>query len=245
MRLEWVIEASDASKVRDLVKASINDPFVRRRLARNLGKPRPRISKSTGWKVMVGCLLTTQQKSGPGGPVDRFMNSAPFPLSYDACRTQAQLEKHVRRTLSTFGGIRRSTVIAAQVTANWRRLEDGQWGELLSAARRVEAADDFMVERAAARYVAATFDGFGPKQSRNLFQWLGVSRHEIPIDSRVTKWLNREVLALRLNATLLGDAEYYDMVSDGIIELCRAARVTPCIFDAAVFASFDPGGWPE
>ncbi len=219
MRLKWVIEAKDAAKVRQLVRGSAKDPFVQLRRARNLGQPRPTVTQATVWKVIVGCLLTTQQKSGPGRPIHRFLNSTPFPLAHGSCRGQAQLEKRVLRTLSAFGGIRRSTTIAEQLAANLRRLEDGHWSTLLAAVKRVEASDEFEVERAAARYVADTFDGFGPKQSRNLFQWLGVSRHEIPIDSRITKWLNREVLALRLNANLLADAEYYDMVSDGIIEL--------------------------
>jgi hypothetical protein len=245
VRLEWVIEPKDVAKVKDLVKRSAKDPFVQRRRQRNLGGLRPKVSRATAWKVMVGCLLTTQQKSGPGRPIERFLNSAPFPLAYGSCRGHAQLEKRVLRTLSAFGGIRRSTTIATQLAANLRRLEDGHWNTLLAVAKRVEAGDDFKVERAAAHYVADTFDGFGPKQSRNLFQWLGVSKYEIPVDSRITKWLNRELLALRLNANLLADAQYYDIVSDGIIELCRAARVTPCIFDAAVFSSFDRAGWPD
>jgi len=32
--------------------------------------------------------------------------------------------------------------------------------------------------------------GIGPKQSRNLRQALGLLRYEIPIDSRIVKWLN-------------------------------------------------------
>lgn len=245
MKLKWVIESKDVAKVKAFVRSSAKDPFVQRRRKRNLGRSRPTVSHATVWKVMVGCLLTTQQKSGPGRPIHRLLNSTPFPLAYSSCLGQAQLKKHVFRTLSDFGGIRRSTTIAEQLAANLRRLVDGEWSNLLEAAKRVEAANDFRVEREAARYVADTFDGFGPKQSRNLFQWLGVSKHEIPIDSRITKWLNREVLALRLNPNLLADAEYYDMVSDGIIELCRAAGVTPCIFDAAVFASFDRAGWSQ
>ena len=242
MRLEWVIEPKDVAKVKELVRRSKNDRLVQRRCQRNLGQPRPKVSRATAWKVMVGCLLTTQQKSGPGKPINRFLNVKPFPLPYDSCRGHAELEKHVLRTLSAFGGIRRSKTIAKQLATNLRSLEGGQWSALLAEAKRVDAGSDFKVERSAARYIARTFAGFGPKQSRNFLQWLGVSKYEIPIDSRITKWLNRELLAFRLNATLLADAEYYDMVSDAVIKLCGIADVTPCIFDAAVFSSFDREG---
>jgi hypothetical protein len=35
-----------------------------------------------------------------------------------------------------------------------------------------------------AGYIQETFEGFGPKQSRNLLQALGLTRYEIPIDIR-------------------------------------------------------------
>ena len=38
-------------------------------------------------------------------------------------------------------------------------------------------------ERQAADYFADHFAGFGPKQSRNLLQSLGLARYEVPIDS--------------------------------------------------------------
>ena len=39
-------------------------------------------------------------------------------------------------------------------------------------------------ERETARWIASRLVGFGPKQSRNLLQSLGLGRYEIPLDSR-------------------------------------------------------------
>lgn len=234
-----MIGPQDVARVTQLIGCAEENSFVKRRRQRNLGQPRPDITRSTAWMAVIGCLLTTQQKSGPGKPVSRFLGGSPFPLSYRRCQAQRHLEPFARDILSGFGGIRRSPTIANQIVRALCQLEDGEWDILLAHAARVDAANDYRVERVAARYVAKTFDGFGPKQARNFFQWLGVAKYEIPIDSRVTKWLNREILSFELNANLLSDATYYEMVSDGVIDLCRRAGIPPCVFDAAVFASFD------
>ena len=39
-------------------------------------------------------------------------------------------------------------------------------------------------EAEVADYINDTFRGFGPKQSRNILQELGLTRYEIPIDNR-------------------------------------------------------------
>jgi hypothetical protein len=89
------------------------------------------------------------------------------------------------------------------------------------------------------------FKGFGPKQSRNLLQGLGLSRFEIPIDSRITKWLNAIGFPLKLTANALQDRNYYNFVSDGFQKLCEACEIMPCVLDAAIFSSFDEGKWTE
>ncbi len=34
-----------------------------------------------------------------------------------------------------------------------------------------------------------------------------------------------------------------EFVSDGVRQLCERARIYPCVLDAAIFTSFDRGGW--
>jgi len=245
MHLEWEVTEDDVSKVATLVHERAHDPFVMLRVARNLKDPRPEINRDTVWRTLVGCLLSTQQKSGPTRPVSRFLALSPFPLNYGACVGVSDLKTHVREVLTGFGGIRRAPTIADQLNANFQHLEQGLWNQLLEAARESESAWKPEVEREVSHFLARTFSGIGPKQSRNLLQWLGVSRFEVPLDSRMTRWLNSSIFQFRLSATLLSDSTYYDLVSDGIIVLCSRAGVYPCVFDAAVFSSYDNGSWTE
>lgn len=95
------------------------------------------------------------------------------------------------------------------------------------------------LERQVANFVDDNLAGFGPKQSRNFLQWLGLTKYEIPVDSRITKWLNEFGFPVMLSATALADRNYYEFVSEGIQSLCAKARVYPCVLDAAIFTSFD------
>ena len=100
-------------------------------------------------------------------------------------------------------------------------------------------------ERRAADYLNDKLKGFGPKQSRNLLQWIGLSRYEVPIDSRITKWLNEFGFPVRLTAKSLGDRHYYHFVSTGFQKLSEACGIVPCVLDAAIFASYDGDGWTD
>lgn len=152
----------------------------------------------------------------------------------------------VDKELSSFGGMRRGQTIAAQAGENLRWLESGGWVrieqqfETLSAQRaRQPRPEDAAEERGAAYLVSENLKGFGPKQSRNLWQWLGLTRYEIPLDSRVAGSLNNNIFPFHLSAPGLADSGYYDFVMNAVSVLCAAAEVLPCIFDAAVFASYD------
>jgi hypothetical protein len=244
MKLTWEIEEQDVEKVVSFYTKWSNDPFVRLRQERNIEKRGPKITKDHIWMTLIGCLLTTQQRSGPGSPVKRFLDINPFPLNYKECSSKADLETFARETLTSFGGIRRSPTIARWLSNNHKTLEEGLWPQLLSRAEEINVSDNPVLEREIAHFLAEHLDGIGPKQSRNLLQWIGVSKYEIPIDSRITKWLNRNILKCHLSANLLADHTYYDMVSDGIRLLCNGANIYPCMLDAAIFTSFD-GGWSE
>ena len=95
-----------------------------------------------------------------------------------------------------------------------------------------------------ATIIMGSLKGFGPKQSRNLLQALGLTRYEIPIDSRITKWLNHFGFPIKLSAAALADPNYYNFVLDGFQKLCEAADIYPCVMDAAIFASSDTD-WPK
>lgn len=136
---------------------------------------------------MVGCLLTTRQRSGPSSPVSVFGSIRPFPLRYEVAVQQNDLERYTRKVLSEFGGIRRFNRIANAATKNLDKLEAGLWNETLDTVNALNQQSGPADERKAAAFIANHFKGFGPKQSRNLLQILGVAKYEIPLDSRITR----------------------------------------------------------
>ena len=243
MRLIWRTSALEARRLRQFMAGASRDPFVQARARRNLARTKREISRTAFWHALVGALLTTQQKSGPKSAVARFMAARPFLLAYPTCRSQRRVDVFVTRTLSAFGGLRRSTRIGKELSANLSTLEGGLWQEVLDRLNSLRPLATPEAERETAEFLDDAFVGLGPKQSRNLLQGLALTRYEIPIDSRLTKWLNEFGFPLHLAASGLSDRHYYGLVSQGVQQLCAAAKVMPCVFDAAVFASFDNGGW--
>lgn len=246
----WEIEDQDIEKVISFYNKWSNDPFVMFRQKKNIDIPRPIITKERIWMALVGCLLTTQQRSGPGKPVNRFLNTDPFILNYKECSSKDDLEGFVREKLTLFRGIRRAPTIAKQISNNYKILEDGLWPQLLSRSEEINMSNDPGLEREAIDWLTKNRNhkpllmGIGPKQSRNILQGIGVSKYEIPVDSRITKWLNKNLLKFRLSAYPLSDHVYFNLVSDGIQLLCKRANLYPCMLDAAIFTSFDKG-WSE
>lgn len=245
MNIHWEITTGDIDHVRAFVASRKDDAFLQVRRQRNIDPPRIEVAKEHIWMVMVGCLLTTRQRSGRGSAVNMFMSLNPFPLKYSVCIEQPSFDEFATHVLTDFGGLRRGPTVGEELRVNLSRLQSGEWERILRFATIANKAFDPQQERVAAHYIDDTFKGFGPKQSRNLLQWLGVSRFEIPIDSRITKWLNRYLFNFKLNASMLSDRTYYDFVSDGIIRLCEKADIYPCILDAAIFSSFDKGVWDD
>jgi hypothetical protein len=166
-------------------------------------------------------------------------------LRHEVCRGQSDLDVFVTRVLSEFGGLRRSTAIGREARANSTYLQNGGWQATVEVLDEVRLHPGPEMERQAARFVDEKFKGFGPKQSRNLLQGLGLSRFEVPIDSRITKWLNEFGFPVTLTAGALADRNYFEFVSDGFQRLAEACGIAPCVLDAAIFSSFDEGGWTE
>ena len=77
------------------------------------------------------------------------------------------------------------------------------------------------------------------------FPFARLTRYEIPVDSRITKWLKKLPFPVPLSANLLIDTEYYEFVEAGIQALCAACDLFPCVLDAAIFASFDKEEWTK
>jgi hypothetical protein len=243
VRLRWQISRRDAAFVRQFVRERLASRFVKVRIQRNVKGGHKPLTRSAFWDVLISCLLTTQQRSGPGSHVARFVGLRPSPLAYRACRSKRCPGDYVRKVLTNHRGIRRAPTIGEQAEANLRVLEGPRWKETLAWLRVLAQGATPAQERQAAHFMAEHFKGIGPKQSRNLLQDLGLTRYEMPIDSRITRWLNKLMAAPKLDAQMLASPKYSDFVMDGIQELCGRAGVYPCVFDAAVFSSFDGDGW--
>jgi thermostable 8-oxoguanine DNA glycosylase len=240
MRLLWCVEDDDVRKVKKFYNENKNNDLVAWRRERNVEEGFSRFSRDAFWKEMVVCLLTTQARAGPNSAASKFGNQKPFPLRYKECRGRRNLKSFAQRTLVRFGGIRRNVTISEQIRDNFRWLEkQGGWEEVNKVVRQTSKNPSPEKETEAANFIACHLKGFGPKQSRALLQNLGLTKYEIPIDSRITKWLNDFGFPISLSATALSDLDYYEFVSSGFRELCDKCEIHPCLLDAAIFSSFD------
>jgi N-glycosylase/DNA lyase len=231
------VSAPDIARVKEVVDKYISDPWVRDRHSRNLAESKPKVSKETFWQVMVSMRLTTLQESGPLSQVAEFNQTRPFPLRYELVAAKDDAKRFIGDVLRETGLLRFSNKISDELSANFYKLEGGEWSRALEECNRLTVLVTGEIEREVADYVDQQYKGFGPKQARNVLQELGLTRYEIPIDSRVTRWLNGFGFPIRLNASALGDRDFYVFVLDGIQTLCERAGVFPCILDMAVFVS--------
>lgn len=243
LEFSWSITEEDIRRVKRFVRQHETRRFVVERRKRNLALSKPEITKDRFWKAMVGSRLTSVQRAGPLSPVSCFLNRQPFPLPYDEIRRSDDPENVVRGALTRAGGIRFTSRIPEDLITNLKHLEAGGWKETIALCDALRSATSPDEERRAAEYIRNAFKGFGPKQSRNLLQSLGLTRYEIPIDSRITSWLKDFDFPVPLSVQALSDSCYYDFISDGIQALCKECAIEPCILDAAVFSAKDGDGW--
>jgi len=244
MKLLWLIEDSDIQKAKSFYDNHKNNAFVLNRIERNVKKALPQFSKELFWEAMISCLITTQQRSGPNSSVTKFICTKPFPLIYSKCKTSNNLQKTVEETITAFGGLRRGKTIGEEVESNFKWLQNGGWDIINEIVEDMSKNQSTETERKSAEIIIDNLKGFGPKQSRNLLQSLGLTKFETPVDSRITKWLTTFGFPVKLSATALSDKNYYNFVLDGFQKICEASDIFPCAMDAAIFSSFDEE-WPE
>lgn len=242
--------------VRIIVEAKRQDPFFKRRHERNVKNPPLHFSREEFWRQMIVCICTSVQKSGPKSRVSQFVREEPFPLRLAVCLEDENLRQLAEDVLRS-RGLRFGPKLAVQIEANMGWLNDGGWatveeqfGKLGPGAEKWTSPQQrIAAERQAARMVMGRnggLAGVGPKQARNLWQCLGVTQYEIPLDSRVSNWLKALPGSFGIEASrLYTSVPYYEAKMSEIQALCSAAGVLPCEFDAAVFANADEEEWPE
>lgn len=245
MRISWQFSEADIAVVRKVIADHEAHPIVRDRLTRNLASRKPVVTKQRFWKALCMALLTTQQPSGPKSAVSRFLATKPFELDYITCAAVSNLANFATARLVAFGGIRRHGVVGEEMQENMKKLEGGFWETVVGQMDKLRVPTSRDVERSVADLIDRELKGVGPKQSRNLLQALGLTRYEVPIDSRVTKWLRALGFPAPTSAAALADEDCYRFVLDGYQQLCNAAGEFPCVLDGAVFASFDADEWND
>lgn len=260
---DWKITSDDIDKTLDFVKKMESRNYVKKRIQCNISSPSPVITHDLIWEGMFDCLLSTRQKSGPDSPIAKYLTQVPFPLSYELCIKQKNPERFISEQLGAQKGIQYKNKIAKFAVSNLGWLENGGWDKIdswiLPLKNQREKSPEPLhqkTEREACRNLSDSLLGIGPKQSRNYLQLLGLTRYEIPLDSRFVNWfgenefpllfdgipirlVNRKLVNQRLSVPY-----WYDGILDRLQELCLKCNILPVILDACVFASFDPD-WKE
>lgn len=243
MNINWNISKTDIEKVKKVI-ADNENAFLQARQLRNVEKQNIRINEDNVIKTMIMCLLTSQQRSGPNSTVGQFLRLEPFPITVEELKRTQNVEDFIKNTLQQSGLTRYVNRISSFFASNYRKIVDNNW-TLINDLEELKKSDSKTKERNIADNLDDDFNGFGPKQSRNFLQALGLTKYEIPIDSRITTWLNDFGFPVTLTSSPLGDKGYYHFVSDGIQELCEKAEIYPCLLDAAIFSSFDNDEWTD
>lgn len=245
-RLTWEIDSELINSVKDFYSKHKNNTFVKIREKRNIKKQDLNLTKEFLWEKIIVCLLTSQQKSGPNSRVSLFCASKPFPLDLNFCMENlSNLEVEAEKVLKNFGGLRRSTVIAEHLKENLLNLVTNNWEILTHITEENDSRSEKETELFLVQTIQQQIKGFGPKQSRNFLQILGLTKYEIPLDSRISDWLNKFNFPIKLTSAGLSDPYFYQFISEGIQDLCEKAEIYPCLLDATIFSSYDKDEWTE
>ncbi len=153
MKIIWQIDAEDIAKVKEFFDCHMDNAFLKYRIATNLKDDKPTATRELFWEVMISCLLTTQQRSGPGSSVTRFISASPFPLQHELFTAQVDPDTFVTKVLSDFGGLRRSTRIGSEAKANLAYLENGGRQTTADVLEKVRLRPSPETERHASQFI--------------------------------------------------------------------------------------------
>jgi thermostable 8-oxoguanine DNA glycosylase len=242
MKIIWEFSESDINGVIDFVNTNRNI-FVENRINRNIHRKEIVIDKDVILKTMLMCLLTSQQDSGPDSNLNVFLRNKSFLLTEKFLSQEHEIENVVQEVLISNGLKRYFNKIPHYFALNYSYLIQSNWElekELDDCFRKDLTKHE---ERVFADKIDHIFKGFGSKQARNFLQSLGLTKYEIPIDSRIISWLKRIEFPVLFTPIALQDKSFYHFVSDGIQLLCEKANIYPCVLDAAIFSTNETTEW--
>ena len=212
MNILWEISESDIKKVTDFVDENKN-PFVENRLNRNVNRNDIQINRDTILKTMLMCLLTSQQDSIPDNNIEVFFRKKPFLLTYEFLSKATVIKVVLHSILKENGLTRYFDKIPDYFEYNFSYLEETNWDLQKKLEICLKHESTKQEERELADSVDKMFKGFGSKQARNFLQVLGVSKYEIPIDTRTMNWMKNFGFPISFSITALQDKSFYHFVS--------------------------------
>ncbi len=158
MKLQWKISAKELERWRSLVEENKANIFVKVRERRNVSRKNVVLSKNALWRAHVMCQVTTQQRSGPGSLVSKFLDSNSGALKYGDCAKSSDLESLFETQLSA-AKLRRINIITRQLCEVFRGLENGGWDDLIKQLKTIRKCTNQHNEREVARYIEKKFKG--------------------------------------------------------------------------------------
>lgn len=240
MIADWSISDSTISRWKQLVEQNKHKELPVQRRARNVHRRAELdLSKEGIWRVLVGCNVTTQQRSGPTSAASRFLESNSPALDLAKCRKSPDVKGMIAAECSK-AGLRRSVTIAKNLATTLNNLQmPGGWARLQAQLATLEKNTTSRKERLVTDYLrSGQFPGLGQKQSRNFIQWIGLSRYEVPLDSRVLKRLREFGANFVPRGSAMTDEAVYLFVQELVQCIAKELDIYPCELDACIFASF-------
>ncbi|MBJ2148661.1 hypothetical protein JC606_20155 [Vibrio sp. IB15] len=238
MKLDWELSQSSIVKWKMFYEQNKNSSFVQNRYRRNVARTEALdLDENAIWNAFIMCQLTTAQRSGPTSRVSKFLKGSSPMLDYGTCTNAIDPEKFFYDEL-TNAGVRRTNIISENLadTLYWFNQQHMEEVKALVEQTYSQGTRESEIELAEA---LSEYKGIGLKQSRNLGQYLGVTKYEIPIDSRVIKKLDEFGCGFSPSAHALTCPQVYRVVHNLIDQISAELGIVPCILDACIFSSFD------
>ena len=236
MKSIWTIDNTVLENIRKVIIDNIDSKLAKERKSKNIEKRGIDLSKNNVWKILVGCEITSRQKSGENSPTDQLLKSGSKLFDFNYCKNN---HNFIIEELKKFN-LRRYNTIAEWLILIIKEWELGEWDILqqkLTLLKKYHSKED---EKQVIDYLrSGKYKGLGLKQSRNFLQWLGLSIYEIPIDSRVIKVLENCGCNFVPGPKALQDDATYEYLENGLQMISEELQILPCELDACFFMSLE------
>jgi thermostable 8-oxoguanine DNA glycosylase len=241
MELIWKLTISDITKVRDFVNKNKSQK-VERIINRNINHIDRIIDKDSLLKTMFICLLSSETDSYPESKIESMLRKKPYLLTYQYLFKVRDIEILFHEVFQTFGSTKYINKVPRYFSTNFEFLEDTDWDLELKITSSLENELTKSDERKLADLVDRSFKGFGSKEARSFLLELGITRYEIPIDYKFSKWLENFGFPIEFSKTALQDVLFYHFVSDGIQKLCEISDIYPCVLYTSILSGSEVTG---